>query len=219
MLADVAGHGTVVAGAARTLRSLMRRFMNAKNQIKLVRQLNTKFTQFSQEGRFATAIVATYLSHRHSFTLCNAGHPRPMWYRAQAGLWSYVDDGELVASDAVSNLPLGFDASAAYQQLALNIGDGDLLILYTDALTESRNADGRLLGENDLLQIAAGLPTDNVSALGRGVLEGVRDYACGRQFEDDVTIMVLRFFREQRRTPGLIERFRGYAKVLGLKKT
>jgi serine phosphatase RsbU (regulator of sigma subunit) len=215
MLADVAGHGTVVSGAARMLRSLMRRFMNAKNQIKLVRQLNREFTQLSQEGRFATAIVATYLSHRRRFTLCNAGHPRPLWYRAHAGVWSYVDDGELADAGAITNLPLGFDAAAGYQQLELNIADGDLLILYTDALTESRDAADRLLGENDLLQMAAGLPTEDVRALGRGVLDGVREYACGRPFEDDVTILVLRFSKSRHRTPGLFERLKGYGKVLG----
>jgi serine phosphatase RsbU (regulator of sigma subunit) len=219
MLADVAGHGTVVAGAAKMLRSLMRRFMNAKSQINLVRQLNREFTLLSQEGRFATAIVATYLSHRHCFTLCNAGHPRPLWYRAQAGLWSYIDDGELIHNGNVSNLPLGFDESAGYQQLALNIGDGDLLILYTDAFTEARDTEDRLLGENDLLQIVAGLPTDDVRGLGRGVLDGVREYSSGRPFEDDVTIMVLRFSKAQRRIPGLIERLKGYARVLGLRQT
>jgi serine phosphatase RsbU (regulator of sigma subunit) len=218
MLADVAGHGDVVSGAAGMLRKLMRRFMNFKNQNRLVQQLNREFTKRSQEGRFATALVATYLCHLHRFTLCNAGHPRPLWYRAQAGVWSYVDDGELFHSGAVSNLPLGFDATSGYRQLGLNIGEGDLLILYTDALTESRDATDRLLGENDLLQIVAAVPTDNVRSLGRGVLDGVREFANGRPFEDDVTILVLKFSKTCRRFPGLFERFRGYVKVLGLSR-
>ncbi|MBS0265203.1 MAG: serine/threonine-protein phosphatase [Planctomycetes bacterium] len=215
MLADVAGHGTVVAGAARLLRGLMRRFMNVKNQNRLVHCLNREFTLRGTEGRFATAIVATYLSHRQRFTLCNAGHPRPLWYRAQAGVWSYVDDGELFHSGAVSNLPLGFDETAGYQQLALHVGEGDLLILYTDALTETRNAADQLLGENELLQIVAGVPTVAPRDLGRGILEGVQEYADHRPFEDDVTILVLRFSKSRQRIPGLAERFRGYARILG----
>jgi hypothetical protein len=59
ILADVAGHGTIVAGAAKMLRS----------QIRLIRQLNREFTQLNQEGRFAMGLVATYLSHRQRFTL------------------------------------------------------------------------------------------------------------------------------------------------------
>jgi hypothetical protein len=51
------------------------------------------------------------------------------------------------------------------------------------------------------------------------VLDGVREYSSGRPFEDDVTIMVLRFSKAQRRIPGLIERLKGYARVLGLRQT
>lgn len=217
MLADIAGHGAVVASAARMLRSLMRRFINSKSQARLIHDLNREFTRLSEDGRFATAIVATYLSHRNRFTLCNAGHPRPLWYRSKFGLWSYIND-DIVETGSAFNLPLGFDASAAYQQVGLTIVDGDILIFYTDALTEARNIDGKLLGENDLLQIVAGLPTADVRALGRGVLEGVHEYSAGQPLDDDVTIFVLRFSARRRRLPGLRERLKGYAKMLGLKR-
>ena len=50
MLADVAGHGEAVAETSQMLRSLMRRHINAKNQRRLVRDLNRKFTQRSPVG-------------------------------------------------------------------------------------------------------------------------------------------------------------------------
>ena len=87
ILADVSGHGSVVAETAVNLRSLMRRFMNAKTQHSLVHDLNREFTRLEQAGRFATAIVATYLSQRKRFTICNAGHPRPLWYRRTSNSW------------------------------------------------------------------------------------------------------------------------------------
>src|SRR5258707_11062518 len=65
ILADVSGHGAAVAGTSQDLRALMRRFMNSKSQARLVRDLNREFTQLAQAGRFATAIVGTYLSHRN----------------------------------------------------------------------------------------------------------------------------------------------------------
>lgn len=215
MLADVSGHGTAVASTARTLRTLMRRFMNSKSQTKLVRDLNREFTRLSDDGRFATAIVATYLSHRNRFTLCNAGHPRPLWYRAKSGRWAYVNDS-IVDSEQAFNLPLGFDASVAYQQLGLNVSDGDILILYTDALTEARGRDDRLLGEHDLLDLVSRLPTDDTREVGRGLLQRVLDYTGERPLEDDATIFVFKFSSAMRRFPGWRERFAGYAKVLGL---
>ena len=217
MLADIAGHGAVVASAAKMLRSLMQRFINSKSQTRLIHDLNREFTRLSADGRFATAIVATYLSNRNRFTLCNAGHPRPLWYRSQLGLWAYIND-DVVETSSTFNLPLGFDASGAYQQVGLTIVDGDILIFYTDALTEARNVDDKLLGVTGLLRIVAGLPTADVRAMGRGVLEGVREYAAGRPLEDDATIFVLRFSATRRRFPGWRERLRGYAKVLGFKR-
>jgi phosphoserine phosphatase RsbU/P len=216
MLADVSGHGSAVASTAQTLRKLMRRFMNSKSQTRLVRDLNREFTRLSDDGRFATAIVGTYLSHRNHFTLCNAGHPRPLWYRARNGLWTYVSDA-IIDSEQAFNLPLGFDASVAYQQVGLTVGDGDILILYTDALTEARGRNDELLGENDLLQIVARQPTDDVRSLGHGLLEGVMEFSGDRPLEDDATIFIFKFSSARRRFPGWRERFAGYAKVLGLR--
>lgn len=216
MLADVSGHGTAVASTARTLRTLMRRFMNSKSQTRLVRDLNREFTRLSDDGRFATAIVGTYLSHRNRFTLCNAGHPRPLWYRARSGLWAYVNDA-IIDSEQAFNLPLGFDASVGYQQMGLTVGDGDILVLYTDALTEARGPDDRLLGEDELLKIVARLPTDSAREVGRGLLQGVMEYTGGHPLEDDATIFVFRFSSALRRFPGWRERLAGYAKVLGLR--
>ena len=116
---------------------LMRRFINSKSQVRLVNDLNREFTRLSRDGRFATAIVATYLSNRNRFTVCNAGHPRPLWYRSNFGLWSYINN-DIVETGSAVNLPLGFDDSAAYQQVGLAIANGDILIFYTDALTEAR---------------------------------------------------------------------------------
>ena len=82
IIADVSGHGDSVAEFSAFLRGLIRQNINKKSQTGLVRTLNRKFTEMAQFRRFATAIVATYLATRQSLTICNAGHPRPLWYRA-----------------------------------------------------------------------------------------------------------------------------------------
>ncbi len=215
ILADVAGHGTAVADSSQMLRSLMRRFMNAKSQNRLIRDLNREFSQLSNSGRFATAVVGTYLSHRRRLLICNAGHPRPLWYRRSTRRWRTLD-GALVASGEVSNLPLGLDEATRYQQFGLSIAEGDMVVLYTDALTESRNAEGMLLQERGLLELVAGLPAATAREVGAGLLEGVRRFSAGHPPEDDVTVIVLKF-SDVRRIPGLAERLRGYSKVLGLR--
>lgn len=217
ILADVSGHGSVVAETAVNLRSLMRRFMNAKTQHSLVHDLNREFTRLEQAGRFATAIVATYLSQRKRFTICNAGHPRPLWYRRTSNSWIYLTD-ELFGTDQASNLPLGLDEATEYQQFELQVNDGDLLVLYTDALTEAHSPNGSLLGEEGLMKIVSGTSTERVSQFGHAVLQQINEFSGNRPAEDDVTILVLKFSHNSRRLPGLREKLNAYAKMLGLKR-
>lgn len=84
ILGDVSGRGEAVAETSRNLRSQMRRFINSKRQDSLIHSLNREFTRLEESGRFTTAIVASYLSHRQRFTICNAGLPRPLWYRSES---------------------------------------------------------------------------------------------------------------------------------------
>jgi len=216
ILADVAGHGEAVADTSRMLRSLMRRFMNSKRQENLIKCLNRDFTQLEQSGRFATAIVATYQSHKRKFTLCNAGHPRPLWYRTTAGTWSFVSQ-ELIETGQASNLPLGLDEAGEYQQLDLSVKHGDMLVLYTDAFTEASNTEGSMLGEAGLLQIVAGLPTSDAGLFSHSLILAIQHFVGELPVEDDMTLLVLKFSEDRRRTPGVIEKINAYAKVLGLK--
>jgi phosphoserine phosphatase RsbU/P len=82
LLADVSGHGTPVAAIAADLRMLMRRFINRWDQSEFVRLLNQQFSALSQKGTYATAIVSTFFAPSRKLILCNAGHPRPILYRA-----------------------------------------------------------------------------------------------------------------------------------------
>jgi sigma-B regulation protein RsbU (phosphoserine phosphatase) len=216
MLADVAGHGMSVAATSRILRQLMRRFMNSNSQTRLVTRLNRHFAAHAPAGRFATAVIATYLSHQGRLRICNAGHPRPLWYRRADAAWSFVSE-KGTGGELLSNLPLGLDTSASYPQMDLRIGAGDLLLFYSDALTEAHSSDGRMLGEEGLRNIVAGLPANNVREFGGRVLREVRAFAGGHPAEDDETIMVMRFSDSRMRIPSVREKLNAYAKLLGLK--
>src|SRR5687768_16715973 len=87
LVADVSGHGQAVAQVAASLRTLMRRFVNFVDQGRLVRGLNTEFASLAEMGSFATAVVATYWAPTDDLVISNAGHPRPLWYRARARAW------------------------------------------------------------------------------------------------------------------------------------
>ncbi|MBS0206119.1 MAG: serine/threonine-protein phosphatase [Planctomycetes bacterium] len=213
VLADVSGHGEAVAETSQGLRSLVRRFMNHKSQMRLVREINRAFTALTQSNRFATAIIATYLANDRRLVLCNAGHPRPLWFRQRTGRWSFVTQ-DLVGTGHLSNLPLGFDESTAYQQFSLTLEPGDIFVLYTDALTEARSPEGRLLGEEGLLQMVSSIETSSVRELSQELLARLRDYAGHQPADDDVTILAMRYTASRWRLPTLGEKINAYAKLL-----
>jgi phosphoserine phosphatase RsbU/P len=192
LLADVAGHGHSVAGTAAELRTLMRQFVNRLDQTEFVRLLNQQFAALSRHGAFATAIVTTFFAPSRRLTVCNAGHPRPLLYRSAQRQWDLLGHVELTAPSAPSNLPLGILAMSEYEQFDVELEAGDCLISYTDALIESCDADGEMLGEDGLLRLMRLLPDVAPEKLIETLLGEIERRYPENLSEDDVTVMVMR---------------------------
>jgi sigma-B regulation protein RsbU (phosphoserine phosphatase) len=217
IIADVSGHGESVAGFSGSLRRLMRKNINRKSHARLVGALNREFAALAQLRRFATAVVATYLANRDSLTICNAGHPRPLWYRAAAGEWGFLTGRDGATSDVASNLPLGLEDATTYDQLALTLGRGDLILLYTDALIEASDSTGRMLGEAGLLDHARNLDVRDPIGVGPTLLGLVERHRGGEPADDDTTLLVIHHNAGPSPHLSIAEKLDVYAKVFGLK--
>jgi sigma-B regulation protein RsbU (phosphoserine phosphatase) len=218
VVADVSGHGSSVAEFSSTLRTLLRKHINNKSQGRLVQRLNQEFAEMARLRRFATAIVATYLTSTDELSVSNAGHPRPLHYRAADGTWSVLTQ-EAAGPGQLANLPLGLDDETHYGTSRLKLGRGDLVLFYTDALTEAADAAGRLLGESGLLEAARRLDPSACSPLtiGQALLGCVAQHRDRDQADDDVTLVVLHHDASASPRLSLAEKLDVYAKVFGLK--
>jgi serine phosphatase RsbU (regulator of sigma subunit) len=148
--------------------------------VRLVRALNREFAALAELRRFATAVVATYLASHDRLTVCNAGHPRPLYYRATTREWMLLT-GSVGAPDAGgTNLSLGVDDESPYEQFAIPLGRGDLVVVYTDALTGANDPAGQMLGEPGLLAVARGLAPGDPLRVGPALLDGVARHRAGR---------------------------------------
>src|SRR3954469_12500684 len=115
LVADVSGHGAKVRETAIALRDLMRQYVNHIDQTRFVRSMNEQFATMSKAGSFATAVVTTFFAPTNTLTLCNAGHPSPLLYRAKKREWSLLSnrrDDDDDAGDAIANIPLGIEDAA-----------------------------------------------------------------------------------------------------------
>ncbi len=191
LVADVSGHGVGVAGIATQLRGLMRRYVNYVDMTRFVAGLNREFGSISEDGGFATAVIATYLAPTDYLTLCNAGHPRPLWYRARKKTWSLLENTRANAAEGLANIPLGIAEPTRYDQVGVRLAEGDLVVLYSDSLIEAKDASGKQIGQDGLLGIARGLDAADPQRLVASMLEAVAASGAAPP-DDDVTVLVLR---------------------------
>ena len=192
LLADVAGHGNSVASIAADLRTLMRRFVNRLDQTEFVRLLNQQFAVHSEVGTFATAIVTTFFAPTRRLNVCNAGHPRPFLYRAAQREWSFLEYDGPADRSTPRNMPLGILDLTEYDQADVELEPGDCLLAYTDALMESRDADGEMLGEAGLLRIVRLLGDVRPQELIDKLLKEIAERFPENLSEDDVTLLLVR---------------------------
>lgn len=190
LLADVSGHGASVAPVAIELRDLMRKNINFVSQSHLVKSLNDEFESISEEGAFATALVSTFFSPTRTLSLCNAGHPMPVIRRVSTGRWERCDTG--LSETPMRNMPIGIFNAADYRSGKLVLSPGDMVLSYTDSLSESQKENGELIspeGVCDLLQdIDVMYPELIVPAL----LAKIRGLNSLNLSADDTTVMLLR---------------------------
>jgi phosphoserine phosphatase RsbU/P len=166
LLADVSGHGHVVSGFAKRLKDLMRRYINRIQQNLLVEEINREFAEQNHEGRFATALVATFFANNRSLQLSLAGHPCPLLFRNSTRTWDLYDvPTRMNEGPGVRGLAWGISKDAIYGVSQLSLGFGDMILAYTDGLTETRVEDGALLQTEGLLQLIRSFDPDQPANL------------------------------------------------------
>jgi sigma-B regulation protein RsbU (phosphoserine phosphatase) len=94
-------------------------------------------------------------------------------------------------SKEIADLPLGVIAGTSYSQTAVQLDPGDLLLLYTDGISESYDESGAQLGLERLLSIARSLPVDSAEAAAKGLLAAVARFRGSSPAADDETVVAL----------------------------
>jgi sigma-B regulation protein RsbU (phosphoserine phosphatase) len=178
---DVAGKGMpaalVVAGICPEVRHLVRSGVGLGE---VLAQVNRHLCDRGVGGRFVTLAMTVIDPQAHQMTVGNAGHMDPLVRRASGAIEAVGRAG--------AGTPLGVIGSAAYRPVAVALEPGDLVVLYTDGVTESMDRDRQPFGVERLTEVLAGAPR-GVAAVGEAILAAVREHAVGRSQSDDITIV------------------------------
>jgi sigma-B regulation protein RsbU (phosphoserine phosphatase) len=189
-LADVAGHGEFVSGIADRLRDVLRKHSDAWDQSDVVRELNDAFLAGTDEMEYATALVLSHYSVSGEILFTNAGHLPPLWYHADERQWTLMLESTPYAKE-IADLPIGLISGTPYSQTAVQLGLGDLVVLYTDGITESLGPSGNQLTKEGLLAIAREVPVTSGQDVGQGLLTAVEAFRGVSPAEDDESVVVL----------------------------
>ncbi|MGH9314148.1 MAG: PP2C family protein-serine/threonine phosphatase [Vicinamibacterales bacterium] len=193
-LADVSGHGRAVSPMAERLLRLMRSHINRVEQPEFLHELSAAIHNLEgvENATFATALVIGFDSESGRLVFTNAGHPPPLWYHADEGRWDWLRQTTADGSHLAADLPLGMDFfGGAYTDIVVELGVGDLLMCYTDGLSEAVDVAGRQIDGDGLMELAHALPVESPLAAGATLLALVDAFRRGEPVRDDETLIVL----------------------------
>jgi sigma-B regulation protein RsbU (phosphoserine phosphatase) len=190
VLADISGHGAQAAQCGARFARALGQIPGIAQPAHFARDANSALRRIAPNGEFATALVLSYSAQTSSLRLCNAGHPRPLWYRADRRSWELLGRPAPRPGRPV-NLPFGVSRWTRYWPFSVRMGPNDLLLLYTDAINEARQRDGTMLGERGLLELVRGMQIPSLERFCDDLL-GRIDAWRNAPAPDDQTLILVR---------------------------
>jgi serine phosphatase RsbU (regulator of sigma subunit) len=161
VLADVAGHGEAVGGISTRLRTLVKKYINTFDQSVLMREINEAFYKQNEDlAQYATAVVLSHDCRTGELIFASAGHPPTLWYHASQKEWGWLHERTTDSVETLEGLPLGLVPETEYEQTRVRLAEGDLLILYTNGITECANKTDKEPGFEGLRELLRSLPVE-----------------------------------------------------------
>ncbi len=182
---DVAGHGVGAAllmAEART--TFLTERLGSSSAADTLAKLNALlYDDLDRAKMFMTACCATFDATKRELSYANAGHPPAILLRSGETQCTRINaDGVL----------LGIDKDARFAETNVKLHGGDIVVFYTDGITERSNATGELFGADRLNELVVAHRDDTPEAMIDAVFEAVSRFAGAREHEDDLTVVVMK---------------------------
>lgn len=184
VIADVSGKGVPAALFMALSRSIIRtKSMSGRHPAGVLRRANTLICKDTRSNLFLTAFYATLDLQTGWMAYSNAGHNYPVWLRAGSG-----EAVELAARGII----MGAFEDIELEEDEIEVAPGDMIIFYTDGVTEAMNASEELFGE-DRLQVVI---KENVRACApdmlKAIVAAVANFTGDTPQADDFTIFIVK---------------------------
>jgi sigma-B regulation protein RsbU (phosphoserine phosphatase) len=185
LIADVSGKGLGPALYMTLCRTLIRVYASEhRNRPEVVLQaVNDRVLTDVKSDFFATTFYAILDPASGLLTYCNAGHLPPYLFRLPLG--------PAPESLPTTGIPIGVMAGDQWERRAIEMAPGDLLVLYSDGVTEAENASKDWFGKERLIAAVSASIDQGADQVHRSILDAVTAFAAGRRRTDDLTLVVM----------------------------
>lgn len=184
VIADVTGKGVPAALFMAAGRMALRTEMaNGRSPAEALEKVNQLVSLDSRNRLFLSAFQASLDTKSGRLTYSNAGHDWP--------LRRHVHGGTLQALSS-RGLVLGVFKNIHLEEQTVDLALGDSLILYTDGVTEARNANGEFFGEEGLERAVDGSACESAEMLHQAIVRSLEEFTGDHPLSDDLTLVVIR---------------------------
>jgi sigma-B regulation protein RsbU (phosphoserine phosphatase) len=187
-IGDVSGKGVSAALLMASLRASLRgqTMQGATNLAQVVSNVNALLYESSASNRYATFFFGEYDPTTRKICFVNAGHNPPVLLRPLA-------NGKFERHMLAGGGPVvGLVQHAAYEQCELQMQSGDLLLLYTDGISEAMDPLDEEWGEERMTEEAERLWPLPAQEVLNGLVRAADAFAAGAEQHDDMTLMVMK---------------------------
>lgn len=186
LIADVCGHGPAAAVLMAITHTIAHTYPgNPASPSAFLDHINRVLCEtYTPESKtFVTAFYGVYDPNSRSFLYARAGHEKPRVRRASTATIDLFDGH--------GNLPLGVSISEKHSDEEIQLEPGDIIVFYTDGITDARDDQGRFWGV-DRLDVLLQDHQDTAALLKSRIVEDLQRFGKGVKFEDDLTLLVAR---------------------------
>jgi phosphoserine phosphatase RsbU/P len=186
-IGDVSGKGI---GAALMMASLQASLRGEaarapKDLAAVIANINRLIYEASSAHRYATFFYGQYDPVTHRFDYVNAGHNPPLLFHLCNGKWE-------ISRLEVGGTVVGLLESFPYQQGQATLAPDDILVAYTDGISEAMNNNDEEWGEKNLIQTIEGNSNMPAAELLQHILQAADAFVAGAKQHDDMTLVVAR---------------------------
>jgi len=185
-LGDVSGKGLSAALLMANLQASVRTHTSlALTPADSLKNANRLLWGSTEAHKFATLFLAELEPSSGTLTYSNAGHDPPV----------LISDGGRPTELSVGGLVLGFLEETRFEEGRIDMSPGDVLVIYSDGVTDALNPNGRAFGRARLVSTVEQARERSAEAIGDALVAAVEEHADGAEQTDDITLVVLKRLR------------------------